>query len=90
MLQGPPLHPLSNAWQGQGGGEVAGLPCTMQENQSDCSKVAQHALALGSSGHVEPDPIVPAQPAQSVNSAIQSDPSQESVKPESSCQAPRA
>ena len=30
---------------GQSGGEVAGLP--MQENHSDCSGVAQHALVLG-------------------------------------------
>ena len=30
---------------GQSGGETAGLP--MQENQSDCSRVAQHALVLG-------------------------------------------
>ena len=35
---------------GQSGGEVAGLP--MQENSSDCSRVAQHALVLGSSSHV--------------------------------------
>ena len=49
----------------------------------------QNALVLGPSGHVEPDPIVPAKPAQSVYSAIQSDPSQESVKPESSHLAPR-
>ena len=31
---------------GQSGGEVAGLP--LQENHSDCSGVAQHALVLGS------------------------------------------
>ena len=68
---------------GQSGGEVTG----MQENHSDCSRVAQHALVLGSSGHVKPDPIVP---AQSGNSAIQSDSTQESVKPKSICLAPRA
>ena len=39
---------------GQSGGEVAGLP--MQENHSDCSGVAQHALVLGSGGHVQSDP----------------------------------
>ena len=44
-------------------------------------------LGLGSSGHVEPNPFVPAQP---FDSTLQSDPSQESVKIESSCQAPRA
>ena len=37
---------------GQSGGEAAGLP--MQENHSDCSGVAQHALVLGSSGHLQP------------------------------------
>ena len=66
------------------GGEVAPLP--MQENHSDCSRVAQHALVLGPSGHVQPNPIVPAQPA---DSTIQSDSSQESVKPESPRVTPR-
>ena len=41
---------------------------------------------LGLSGHVEPDPFVPAQP---VYSTIYSDPSLEFVKPESSCLALR-
>ena len=40
---------------GQSGGEVAGL--SMQENHSDCSRVAQHALVLGSGGHVQPNPL---------------------------------
>ena len=51
---------LSLAWEdldsshlGQSGGEVTGLP--MQENHSDCSSVAQHALVLGSSGNVQSD-----------------------------------
>ena len=70
---------------GQSGGEVAGLP--MQENHSDCSRVAQHALVLGSSDHVQSDPSEPAQP---VNAAIQSDPSQKSDKSKSPCMAPRA
>ena len=38
-------------------------------------------------GHVKPNPIVPVQP---VDSTLQSDSSQESVRPESSCLAPRA
>ena len=42
---------------GQSGGEVAGLP--MQEKYCDCSRVAQHALVLGPSGHVKSDPSVP-------------------------------
>ena len=64
---------------GQSGGEVAGLP--MQE------RVAQHALVLGYSDHVQSDSTEPAQP---VNSAIQSDPSQKSDKSKSPCVAPRA
>ena len=39
------------------GGEAAGLP--MQENHYDYSRVAQHALVLGPSGHVQPDPNLP-------------------------------
>ena len=61
---------------GQSGGEVAGLP--MQQNQSYCSGVAQHALVLGPSDHVQSDPIEPAHPAQSVDTALQSDSPQKS------------
>ena len=46
---------------------------------SNCSRVAQHALVLGPSGHVKPDPFVSAQSAHYVDSTIQSDPSQASV-----------
>ena len=49
----------------QSGGEVTRLP--VQQNHSDCSKVAQRTLVLGLSGHVELDPIVPAQSAQYVD-----------------------
>ena len=73
---------------GQSGGEVAGLP--MQENHSDCSGVAQHALVLGPSDHVQSDPTEPAFLAQSVNTSFQSDRSQKSDKPKSPCMAPRA
>ena len=55
----------------------------MQKNHSDCSRVAQHALVLGSSGHVQPNPTVPTQPAQPAHSAFQSDSTQESVKSKS-------
>ena len=51
-------------------GDVAGLP--MQENHSDCSGVAHHALVLGSSGLVQPNPTEPAQSAQPVNHSIRS------------------
>ena len=55
-----PLWLPTSRHLGQSSGEVAGLP--MRQNHSDCSRVAQHALVLGPSGHVEPNPIVPAQP----------------------------
>ena len=67
---------------GQSGGEVAGFP--MQENHSDCSGVAQHSLVLGPSGHVQPNPT---EPAQLVDTALQSDPSQKSDKSKSPCRA---
>ena len=49
-------------------GDVAGLP--IQENHSDCSWVDHHALVLGSSGHVQPNPTEPAQSAQPVDTTI--------------------
>ena len=52
--------------------------------------MAQHALVLGSSGNVQSDPSVSAQPAQSGISTFQPDPAQEPVKPELTCLAPRA
>ena len=70
---------------GKSGGEVAGLP--MQENDFDCSGVAQHALVLGSSGYIHPNPTEATQP---VDTALQSDPSQKSDKSKSPCMAPRA
>ena len=70
---------------GQSGGEAAGL--LVQKNHSDCPGVAQHALVLGPSGHVQSGPP---QPAQSANTTLQSDPSQKSDKSKSSCLAPRA
>ena len=70
---------------GQSGGEVAGSP--VQENHPDCSGVAQHALVLGPSDHVQSGPPQSAQP---VDTALQSDPSQKSDKSESPCMTPRA
>ena len=58
-----------------------------RSSSSDCSGVAQHALVLGSSDHVQSDPTEPEQP---VDTAFQSDPSQKSDKPKSPCMAPRA
>ena len=79
---------LTSSHIGQSGGEVAGLP--MQKNRSVCPGVAEHALVLGPSDHVQPNPTVPAQPAQSFDSALQPDHSQKSGKPKSPCMALRA
>ena len=73
---------------GQSGGETTGFP--VPENYSDCSRVAQHALVLGLGSHVQSNSSEPAKSAQSLNTAVQSDPSQKSDKPESPCMAPRA
>ena len=51
------LCPPTSSHIGQSVGEAAGLP--MQENHSDCSRVAKHALVLGFSVHVEPNPTLP-------------------------------
>ena len=59
----------------------------MQQNHTDCTGVAQHALVLESSGHVQSDPTVS---AQSGDSAIPPDPAQEPVIPECTCLTPRA
>ena len=73
---------------GQSGGEATGLP--VQETHSDCPGVAQHALVLGPSDHVQSGPSQPAQSAQAAHTALQSDPSQKSDKSKSPCLAPRA
>ena len=69
-------------------GQTGGLP--VQQDHTDCIRVTQHALVLGPSGHVQSDPTVPAQSAQSGDSTIQPNPAQESVKPEPTCLTPRA
>ena len=70
------------------GREVTGLP--LQQDHFDRPGVAQHALVLGSSGNVQSDPPVSAQPVQSGILTFQPDPAQEPVKPELTCLAPRA
>ena len=66
MVGSGSIHLPTIHHSGQSGGGVAGLP--VQENHSDCSGVAQHALVLGSSGHVQPNPTEPAQSTQPVDS----------------------
>ena len=87
MHSGPICLPTSSHL-GQSGGEVTRLP--LQQNHSDCTRVAQHALVLGPSGNFQSHSTVSAQPAQSSISTIQPDAAQEPVKPEPTCLAPRA
>ena len=61
---GPSCLPTSSHL-GQSAGEVSGL--SVQQNYSDCSRVAHHALVLGPSDHVRSNSTVP---AQSANPAI--------------------
>ena len=89
VLGGPgPIRLPTGSHLGQSGGEATGLP--LQQNNSDCTGVAQHALVLGPGSNVKPDPIVSAQHTQPSISAIQSGPSQEPVESEPTCLAPRA
>ena len=89
LLGGPgPIRLPTDSHLGQSGGEVTGLP--LQQDNCDCSRVAQHALVLGSSGNVQPNPTVSAQHTKLSVSAIQPGPSQEPVKSEPTCLAPRA
>ena len=82
------IHLPTDRHIGQSGGEATGLP--VQKDHYDCTGVAQHALVLGLGDHVQSGPSQPAQPAQSVDTALQSDPSQKSDKSKSPCLAPRA
>ena len=89
VLGGPgPIRLPTGSHLGQSGGEATGLP--LQQNNSDCSRVAQHALVLGPGSNVKPDPSVSAQHVQPSVSAIQPGPSQEPGEPEPTCLAPRA
>ena len=89
LLGGPgPIRLPNGSHLGQSGGEAPGLP--LQQNNSDCSRVAQHALVLGPGSNVKPDPTVSAQHTQPGVSAIQPGPSQEPVESEPTCLAPRA
>ena len=89
FLGGPgPIRLPTGSHLGQSGGEAPGLP--LQQNNSDCTRVAQHALVLGPGSNVKPDPTVSAQYTQPSVSAIQPGPSQEPVESEPACLAPRA
>ena len=89
ILGGPgPIRLPTGSHLGQSGGEAPGLP--LQQNNSDCTRVAQHALVLGPGSNVKPDPTVSAQHTQPSVSTIQPGPSQEPVESEPTCLAPRA
>ena len=89
FLGGPgPIRLSTSSHLGQSGGEVTGLP--LQQDNTDCPRVAQHALVLGSSGNVQSDPTVSAQHTQPVVTTIQPGSPQKPAKSESSCLAPRA
>ena len=89
LLGGPgPIRLPTGSHLGQSGGEATGLP--LQQNNSDCPRVAQHALVLGPSSNVKPDPTVYAKHTQLGVSAIQPGSSQEPVKSEPTRLAPRA
>ena len=75
------------SWIRQSGGEVAGL--SVQETHSECSRVAQHDLVLGYSGHVQPNLTQSAKSSQPAITTLQSDPSQKPDKTKSPCMAPR-
>ena len=78
----------TNCHLGESGGEATGHP--VQKVNSNCSGMAQHALVLGFSAHVQPSSAESTSAAQPVDTTLQSDPSQKSDQPESSCMAPRA
>ena len=89
LLGGPgPIRLPTGSHLGQSGGEAPGLP--LQQNNSDCTRLAQHALVLGPGSNVKPEPTLSAQHTQPSVSAIQSGLSQEPVESEPACLAPRA
>ena len=89
LLGGPgPICLPTGSHLGQSGGEATELP--LQQDNSDCTRVAQHALVLGSSSNVKPDTTLPAQHSQLSVSAIQPGPSQEPIESEPTRLAPRA
>ena len=63
---------------------------SLQEDDNSSSGLAQHALVLGPSRDVLPNPGLSSQSPRSPDSAVQRQPSQGSSKSEPSCLAPRA
>ena len=73
---------------GQSDQQAVGSP--VQVGGPDSSRLAQHAMVLGSSGSVVPDTHLSSQPSRSGDSAIQQGTSQESDQSQSSHLVPRA
>ena len=65
------IHLPTGSHIGRSGGEVARLP--MQQNHSDCPGLAEHALVLGPSCHVQPYPTEPAQSTKPFDTSLQSE-----------------
>ena len=67
-----------------------GSQSSVSEDGYHSSRLAKHALVLGSGGVIDPDTDMPAKPAGSPNPAVQRQPTQGSAEPESPRLAPRA
>ena len=80
LSSGMPSQP--SGFQGGGSG--------LSQNDSSCSRVAQHALVLGPSQPFSSDPLSTASARGSGDSAVQRSSSQEPQQHESACLAPRA
>ena len=83
-----PVRLPTSSHLGQSGGEITGLP--VQQDHSDCPGLAQHALVWGSSDNVQSESLVSTQHTRLSVSTVQPSPTQEPVKSESACLAPRA
>ena len=62
----------------------------LSQNDSNCSRVAQHALVLGPGQSIGSDSLQASTAGESGDTALQRAPSQEPQQSESTCLAPRA
>ena len=72
----------------QSDGEATGQP--VQQDDSECHRLAQHAMVLGSGDNVQPDTSLPTQPTKSPGQFVQSGSTQEPDQPEPTGLALRA
>ena len=73
---------------GEGGLQVDGS--RIPKSHSHCTRVAQHAMVLGSGQHVNTDSPKSAESREPIDSTLQSVPSQGPSQSEPTCMAPRA